>query len=259
MFLIRFGFYGDRKEMSEKRLAVVTGAARGIGRAIVLELLRQGRIVAGLDINAEQLTELENIVKQAGLTVVTRCVDITDTARLTETLEGLATEHNGIGILVNNAGITRDKLMMQMNEEDFDKVINVNLRAAFMATITASRSMVRNKFGRIVNISSVAGVMGQAGSSNYAASKAGLIGMTKSVARELGKKNITANCIAPGFIMTEMTEVLPQAVKDGAMQVIPVKRFGTVEDVARAVAFLASDDAGYITGQVLCVDGGMAM
>jgi len=245
--------------MSEKRLAVVTGAARGIGRAIVLELLKQGRIVAGLDINAEQLGELERIVKEAGFTVLTRCVDITDTSKLTETLEVLSAEYNGIGILVNNAGITRDKLIIQMNEEDFDKVINVNLRAAFMATITASRSMVRNKFGRIINISSVAGVMGQAGSSNYAASKAGIIGMTKSVARELGKKNITANCIAPGFIMTEMTEVLPQAVKDGAMQVIPVRHFGTVEDVARAVAFLASDEAGYITGQVLCVDGGMAM
>jgi 3-oxoacyl-[acyl-carrier protein] reductase len=257
----------ETKKMSEKKLAVVTGAARGIGRAIVLELLKQGRIVAGLDINAEQLVELERIVKEAGppslqradFTVITKCVDITDTAKFTEILETLAAEYNGIGILVNNAGITRDKLIIQMNEEDFDKVINVNLRAAFMATITASRSMVRNKFGRIINISSVAGVMGQAGSSNYAASKAGIIGMTKSVARELGKKNITANCIAPGFIMTEMTEVLPQAVKDGAMQVIPVRHFGTVEDVARAVAFLASDEAGYITGQVLCVDGGMAM
>jgi 3-oxoacyl-[acyl-carrier protein] reductase len=245
--------------MPEKRLAVVTGAARGIGRAIVLELLRQGRIVAGLDINAEQLTELENIVKEVGFSVVTKCVDITDTNKLTETLEALAAEYNGIGILVNNAGITRDKLIIQMDQEDFDKVINVNLRAAFMATVVASKSMVRNKFGRIINISSVAAVMGQAGSSNYAASKAGLIGMTKSVARELGKKNITANCIAPGFIMTEMTQVLAQPVKDAAMQVIPVKRFGTVEDVAKAVAFLASDDAGYMTGQVLCVDGGMAM
>ena len=245
--------------MPEKRLAVVTGAARGIGRAIVLELLKQGRIVAGLDINSGQLGELENVVKEAGFGVVTKCVDITDTNKLTEVLEGLAAEYNGIGILVNNAGVTRDKLIIQMNEEDFDKVINVNLRAAFMATVVASKSMVRNKFGRLINISSVAGVMGQAGSSNYAASKAGLIGMTKSVARELGKKNITANCIAPGFIMTEMTEVLPQAVKDAAMQVIPVRRFGTVEDVAKAVAFLASDEGGYITGQVLCIDGGMAM
>ncbi len=245
--------------MSEKRLAVVTGAARGIGRAIVLELLKQGRIVAGLDINTEQLKELDNVVKNAGFTVITRCVDITDTQQLTEILDTLAKEHGGIGILVNNAGITLDKLMMQMNEEDFDKVINVNLRAAFMATTFAVKSMVRNKFGRIINLSSVAGVMGQAGSSNYAASKAGLIGMTKSVAREVGKKNITANCIAPGFIMTDMTEVLPDAVKEAAKQIIPVRRFGQVEDVARAVAFLASEEAGYITGQVLCVDGGMAM
>ncbi|MEK7996842.1 MAG: 3-oxoacyl-[acyl-carrier-protein] reductase [Planctomycetota bacterium] len=245
--------------MSEKRLAVVTGAARGIGRAIVLELLRRGRIVAGLDIMAEQLNELETIVKEAGFAVVTKCVDITDTPALTETLEALAAEYHGIGVLVNNAGITRDKLMMQMKEEDFDKVMNVNLRAAFIATTIALKSMVRNKFGRIINLSSVAGVMGQAGSSNYAASKAGLIGMTKSVAREVGKKNVTANCIAPGFIMTEMTKVLPDAVKDAAKQIIPVRRFGEVEDVARAVAFLASDEAGYITGQVLCVDGGMAM
>jgi len=247
------------KRMSEQRLAVVTGAARGIGRAIVLELLKRGRIVAGLDINAEQLGELEEVVKEAGFTVVTRCVDITDTAEFTETLKSLADEYDGIGILVNNAGITRDKLMIQMKEEDFDRVINVNLRAAFIATAFAVRSMVRNQFGRIINLSSVAGIMGQAGSSNYAASKAGLIGMTKSVAREVGKKNVTANCIAPGFIMTEMTEVLSDVVKKAAKQIIPVRRFGQVEDVARAVAFLASDEAGYITGQVLCVDGGMAM
>jgi 3-oxoacyl-[acyl-carrier protein] reductase len=245
--------------MSEKRLAVVTGAARGIGRAIVMELLKQDRTVAGLDINAEQLAELEDVVKKAGFKVITKSLDITDTAKLTETLDSLASEHGGIGILVNNAGITRDKLMMQMKEDDFDRVINVNLRAAFIATSVAVRSMVRNKFGRIINLSSVAGIMGQAGSSNYAASKAGLIGMTKSVAREVGKKNVTANCIAPGFIMTDMTDVLPDAVKTAAKQIIPVRRFGQVEDVARAVAFLASDESGYITGQVLCVDGGMAM
>ncbi len=245
--------------MADKRLAVVTGAARGIGRAIVLELLERGRLVAGRDINAEQLGELEKVVKDAGHTVVTKCVDITKSDELANVLEALASEHGGIGILVNNAGITRDKLMMQMKDEDFDSVINVNLRAAFMATTFALRSMVRNKFGRIISMSSVAGVMGQAGSSNYAASKAGLIGMTKSVAREVGKKNVTANCIAPGFIMTEMTAMLPDAVKDAAKQIIPVRRFGQVEDVAKAVAFLSSDEAGYITGQVLCVDGGMAM
>lgn len=245
--------------MTEKRLAVVTGAARGIGRAIVFELLQQGRLVAGLDISENQLKELEEAARQAGFEVLTRCVDITDTPRLTEILEKLAAEHGGIGILVNNAGITRDKLMIQMNDEDFDKVISVNLRAAFTATRVAAKSMIRNKFGRIVNISSVAGVMGQAGSTNYAASKAGLIGMSKSIAREIGKKNVTANCIAPGFIQTEMTAVLPDMVKKAAMDVIPVRRFGTVEDVAKAVAFLTSDEAGYITGQVLCVDGGMAM
>lgn len=245
--------------MPEQRLAVVTGAARGIGRAIVLELLKQGRKVAGLDLNAEQLSELEKIVAEAGYSVITRQVDITQTDTLTETLEKLVEEHGGIGILVNNAGITRDRLMIQMDDEDFDKVIAVNLRAAFVATRVVARSMVRNKFGRLIHISSVAGVMGQAGSANYAASKAGLIGMSKSIAREVGKKNVTSNCIAPGFIMTEMTQVLPDAVKDAAKAVIPMKRFGKPEEIARAVAFLASDDAGYITGQVLCVDGGMAM
>jgi len=245
--------------MAEQRLAVVTGAARGIGRAIVLELLRQGRKVAGLDLNEGQLAELTKVVSEKGFSVITRVLDITKTELLTQVIEELAEEHGGIGILINNAGITRDKLMIQMDDEDFDRVISVNLRAAFAATRVAARSMVRNKFGRIISISSVAGIIGQAGSANYAASKAGLIGMTKSIARELGKKNITANCIAPGFIMTDMTQVLPDAVKDGAMAVIPLKRFGTPEDVARAAAFLASDEAGYITGQVLCVDGGMAM
>ncbi len=245
--------------MSDKRLAIVTGAARGIGRAIVLALLKQGRTVAGLDLNAEQLRQLETAAKETGYSVITRCVDITNDAKLTETLDSLSEEFGGVGILVNNAGITRDKLMMQMDAEDYDKLMAVNLRAAFMATKHVLRSMVRNKFGRIINISSVAGVMGQAGSANYAASKAGLIGMTKSIAREVGKKNITANCIAPGFIQTEMTDILPQQVKDAAMEVIPVKRMGTVADVAHAVAFLAEDESGYITGQVLCVDGGMAM
>ena len=245
--------------MSEQRLAVVTGAARGIGREIVFEMLKQDRVVAALDINTEQLGELEKAVKEAGYSVITKCVDITDTEKLTEVLKSLAKEHGGVGILVNNAGITRDRLMMQMDDEDFDKVISVNLRAAFFATRTVLRSMIRNKFGRIVSLSSVAGVMGQAGSTNYAASKAGLIGMTKSIVREVAKKNITANCIAPGFIMTEMTEGLPQPVKDAAKAVIPARKFGTPADVAKAIAFLTRDDTGYVTGQTICVDGGMAM
>lgn len=245
--------------MPEKRLAVVTGAARGIGRSIVLELLKQGRIVAGLDINSEQLSELEDVVKEAGFAVVTKCVDITDTDEFTEVLEALASEYGGIGILVNNAGITRDGLIMRMSDEDFDKVIDVNLRAAFIAIRTAVKSMVRNKFGRIISLSSVSGVIGNPGQANYATSKAGLIGLTKTVAREFAKKNITANCIAPGFIISEMTDKLPQPVKDAAKQMIPLRRFGSVEDVANVAAFFASDEAGYITGQVLCVDGGMAM
>ena len=245
--------------MSEKRLAVVTGAARGIGRAVVLQLLKQGRIVAGLDLNVEQLEEMEKVVKEQGFTVITHCVDITDTKKLTEILESLAGQHQGIGILVNNAGITRDRLMMQMDEDDYDKLMAVNLRAAFMAAKVVLRSMIRNKFGRIISLSSVAGVMGQAGSANYAASKAGLIGMTKSIVREVAKKGITANCIAPGFIMTDMTEGLPESVKETAKQAIPARKFGTTDDVAKAVAFLASDDAAYITGQVIAVDGGMSM
>ncbi len=245
--------------MSQERLAVVTGAARGIGRAIVLELLTQGRVVAGLDIIGDQLRELEAVVKQAGFTIVTKCVDITDTAAFTETLEALAAEYGNIDILVNNAGITRDNLLIRMTDEEFDKVLEVNLRAAFVGMRTAARFMMRNKFGRIINISSVSGVMGNAGQTNYSASKAGLIGMTKTAARELAKKNVTANCVAPGFIDTEMSRKLPEPVIEAAKQLIPVRRLGSVEDVAKAVAFLASDEAGYITGQVLCVDGGMAM
>ena len=245
--------------MSDKKLAIVTGAARGIGRATVLELLKQGRIVAGLDIMPEPLKELETVVAEAGFSVITRCVDITDTPELTEIIGQLDKEHGPVGILVNNAGITRDKLMMQMDDSDYDMLMNVNLRAAFMATRAVLRPMIRNKFGRIISLSSVAGVMGQAGSTNYAASKAGLIGMTKSIVREVAKKNITANCIAPGFIQTDMTNALPEQVKEAAKQAIPSRKLGKPEDVAKAIAFLASDDSGYINGQVLCVDGGMAM
>jgi 3-oxoacyl-[acyl-carrier protein] reductase len=245
--------------MSEQRLAVVTGAARGIGKCVVMRLLEQGRIVAAIDLLEEQLKELEAAVKETGKSVITRCCDITDTKKFTQVLEELADEHGGIGILVNNAGITRDNLVMRMSDDEFDKVIAVNLRAAFVATRTASKYMVRNKWGRIISLSSVSGVMGNAGQANYSASKAGLIGMTKTVARELARKNVTANCIAPGFIETEMTTTLPEQVKEAAKQVIPLRRMGSTDDIAHAIAFLASDEAGYITGQVLCVDGGMAM
>lgn len=245
--------------MSEKKLAVVTGAARGIGKCVVMRLLEQGRIVAAVDLLEEQLRELQTQVEQAGHNVITRCCDITDTEKFTKVLEELAEQHDGIGILVNNAGITRDNLLLRMSDDEFDKVIAVNLRAAFVATRVAAKYMVRNKWGRIISLSSVSGVMGNAGQVNYSASKAGLIGMTKTVARELARKNITANCVAPGFIETEMTAVLPDQVKEAAKQIIPLRRMGSADDVAQAIGFLASDEAGYITGQVLCVDGGMAM
>ena len=245
--------------MAEQRLAVVTGAARGIGRAIVLALLKQGRDVAAIDVSAETLEELQGVVKEAGYTCKTLCVDITDTKAYTQVIDDLAQEFGGIGILVNNAGITRDNLLIRMSDDEFDAVLNVNLRAAFIGTRAAAKSMMRKKFGRIINISSVSGVMGNAGQTNYSASKAGLIGMTKTIARELAKKGVTANCIAPGFIETAMARKLPEAVLDAAKAAIPMRQLGAVEDIANAVAFLASEESGYITGQVLCVDGGMAM
>jgi 3-oxoacyl-[acyl-carrier protein] reductase len=245
--------------MPDKRIAIVTGAARGIGREVVLELARGGCHVVGLDIMADHLKELESVAKEQGLSVETKCLDITDTDLLTETLESVIKTHGSVGILVNNAGITRDGLMIQISNENLDKVMDVNFRAAFIATRIVLRPMIRNKFGRVISLSSVAGVMGNAGQANYASSKAALIGMTKSVAREVAKKGVTANCIAPGFIRTEMTDILPEPVKDAAKQMIPARRFGKPADIAKAIAFLASEEAGYITGQVLCVDGGMAM
>jgi len=245
--------------MSDERLAIVTGGGRNIGRAIVFALARQGRKVAALDIDENTLAELKELARKEGFGILTEKLDITDSGTLTATIEKLADEHAGVGILVNNAGITRDNLLMRMTDDEFDKVIEVNLKAAFVATRAAVRSMMRNRFGRIINISSVAGVMGNAGQTNYSASKAGLIGMAKTVAKELGKKNITANCIAPGFIQTDMIETVPDKLKEMAKMMIPMNRFGTVDDIAHAVAFLASEPAGYVTGQVLCVDGGMAM
>ncbi|MHC5015139.1 MAG: SDR family NAD(P)-dependent oxidoreductase [Planctomycetota bacterium] len=224
--------------MAEKRLAIVTGGARGIGRAIVLALARQGRRVVAFDIDEPRLQELSEVARQEGLDdVLTQKLDITDSDALTAAIERLEEEHGGLAILVNNAGITRDKLILSMKDEDFDRVMEINLRAAFVATRAAAKIMMLNRFGRIINIGSVAGVIGNAGQSNYAASKAALIGMAKSLARELASRNVTVNCVAPGFIAT----------------------FGDSHDVAQAVAFLASEDCGYITGQVVCVDGGMAL
>ncbi|MCF7957919.1 MAG: 3-oxoacyl-[acyl-carrier-protein] reductase [Phycisphaerae bacterium] len=245
--------------MTEKRLAIVTGGGRGIGLAIVMALEKQGRKVVAMDIDKARLAELQEKAEKEGLDILTECIDITDSDALTACMERLGDAHGGIGILVNNAGITRDGLVVTISDDDFDKVIAINLKASFVATRAATKSMMRHRFGRIISISSVSGVIGNAGQSNYAASKAALIGMSKCVAREFAKRNITANCVAPGFIVTEMTAVLPEKAKDYAKSAIPMNKFGAVEDIANAVAFFASDDSGYITGQVLCVDGGMAM
>jgi 3-oxoacyl-[acyl-carrier protein] reductase len=250
----------DALIMAEKRLAIVTGGARGIGRAIVLALARQGRRVVAFDIDEPRLKELQEIARQEGLDdVLTEKLDITDSEALTAAIERLDEEHGGLAILVNNAGITRDKLILTMKDEDFDRVMEINLRAAFVATRAAAKAMMLNRFGRIINLGSVAGVIGNAGQSNYAASKAALIGMAKSLARELASRNVTVNCVAPGFIATEMTDVLPDKVKEYAKETIPMNRFGDSHDVAQAVAFLASEECGYVTGQVVCVDGGMAL
>ncbi len=246
--------------MAEKRLAIVTGGARGIGRAIVLALARQGRRVVAFDIDEPRLKELQEVARQEGLDdVLTEKLDITDSEALTAAIERLDEQHGGLAILVNNAGITRDKLFLIMKDEDFDRVLEINLRAAFVATRAAAKAMMLNRFGRIINIASVAGVIGNAGQSNYAASKAALIGLARSLARELAGSNVTVNCVAPGFIATEMTDVLPDKVKEYARKTIPMNRFGDSHDVAQAVAFLASEECGYVTGQVVCVDGGMAL
>lgn len=242
------------------KVAVVTGASRGIGRQIARTMAREGAIViVNYNGSAARAEEVVNeIVEAGGQAEAVQC-NISDFAASQEFLANVISKYKRIDILVNNAGITRDNLLMKMSEEDFDAVLNTNLKGAFNCIRHVSRQMLKQKSGRIINISSVSGVMGNAGQANYCASKAGLIGLTKSVARELGSRGITANAIAPGFIETEMTEVLSEDVKKAMGDQIPLKRFGRTEDIAEMAAFLASDRASYVTGQVISVDGGMAM
>lgn len=246
-------------ETSGKRVAIVTGASRGIGKAIAMRLAADGRHVALLSRSAPPLNDLKAQIEQAGGEASVLAVDVGDGAALGKAVDQIAEQHGRLDILVNNAGITKDGLIMRMSDEDWAEVIRVNLTSAFVACRHAARPMMRGRFGRIVNISSTSGVVGNAGQANYAAAKAGLLGLTKSIAREMGGKGITANVIAPGFISTDMTDHLPQDVKDHVLALMAVKRLGTSDDIAAAVAYVTSDAAGFLTGQTICVDGGMTM
>lgn len=240
--------------------AVVTGGGRGIGRAVCLELARLGADVAvNYSGSAQDAEDTARECRALGVRAFAHRADVSDPDQAAGLIDAAVREFGGIDILVNNAGITRDGLLMRMSEEDFTSVLDTNLKGAFHCMKAACRPMMKQRCGRIVNISSVVGVRGNAGQANYAASKAGLIGLSKSVAKELAGRGITVNCVAPGFIETAMTDVLPQAVKDKILAEIPMARLGAAGDVAAAVAYFAGPAAAYVTGQVLCVDGGMAM
>jgi 3-oxoacyl-[acyl-carrier protein] reductase len=243
----------------DKRVAIVTGASRGIGRGIAKRLAKDGRHVVAVARNAEQLQSLEAEITAAGGSCEFRTCDLADGLAVQRMVEEVSEKHGRLDILVNNAGITKDGLLMRMSDADFDEVINVNLRSVFIACRAASRPILRGKFGRVVNIGSVSGVAGNKGQANYASAKAGVIGLTKSIAKELGAKGITANVVAPGFVETDMTAFLGPDDKKKVAEHITVGRLGIPEDIAAAVAYLTADDAGYITGQVLVVDGGLPM
>ena len=244
----------------EGQTAVVTGASRGIGRAIALRLASEGALVAvNYQGSKERAEAVKAEIEELGGTALLYQCNVADFAACEEFLKAVTEQTGRLDILVNNAGITRDGLLMRMSEEDYDAVLNTNLKGTFNCIRFASRQMLKQKSGRIINISSVSGVLGNAGQANYSASKAGIIGLTKSAARELASRGITVNAIAPGFVNTEMTEGLSEKVKEGAVAQIPLGKFGEPEDIAEAALFLASKGAGYMTGQVLHVDGGMAM
>lgn len=242
------------------RNALVTGGSRGIGRAVCLELASRGANVAvNCAGNARAAEETAAACRELGVQAFAVQADVSDSAAAGAMVKAVIERFGRLDILVNNAGITRDKLALQMKNEDLDAVLDTNLKGAFYCMRAAYRPMMKQRYGRIVNLSSVVGLRGNPGQANYAASKAGLIGMSKSIAKELASRNVTVNLVAPGFIGTDMTAVLPEAAREALLKSIPMARLGQPEDVARAVAFFAAEDAGYITGQVLCVDGGMAV
>lgn len=240
------------------RVAIVTGASRGIGRAIAMALAQRG---AGVVVNytgrADAAAQAAEAIRGTGGRVLVYQANVVDPGEANALVKAAIDEFGRVDILVNNAGITRDNLILRMKDEDWDAVLEVNLKGAFNCTRAAARGMVKNHYGRIINISSVVGLTGNSGQANYCAAKAGLIGFTKAMAKELGSRSITVNAVAPGFITTEMTAGLPEEVKEKMLAQVPLKRFGGPEEVAELVAFLASDAAGYITGQTIAIDGGM--
>ncbi|NLB62116.1 MAG: 3-oxoacyl-[acyl-carrier-protein] reductase [Clostridiales bacterium] len=246
--------------MLKGKAALITGASRGIGRAIALSMAKQGAnvaiVYAGNNLAA---SEVENEISSLGVKAKSYRCNVADYSAVEKLIEEVTLEFGGIDILVNNAGITRDKLIMQMNEADFDDVLNINLKGAYNMIKHTSRQFIKKRSGRIINITSVSGIMGNAGQANYSSSKAGMIGLTKSVAREFAGRNITCNAIAPGFIGTDMTDAMPESAKEELIKNIPLKRIGEPNDIANLAVFLASDLATYITGEVIRVDGGLSM
>lgn len=243
----------------ENKIALVTGAARGIGRAIAVQLAADGADVALCDVQADWLEETAAAVRGLGRRAECYAMDVADGAAVGAAVARAAADFGRLDILVNNAGITRDTLLIRMSEEDWDRVLDINLKGAFLVTRAVAKLMMKQRAGAIVNIASVVGLTGNAGQANYTASKAGLIALTKTAAKELGSRNIRVNAVAPGFIRTAMTDQLSEAAKDAMLRLVPLGRPGEPEDVARAVAFLASDNAAYVNGQVLTVCGGMVM
>lgn len=245
--------------MLDGKLALVTGASRGIGRAIALELARLGATVAGTATTVEGAQAFGAALQEAGGKGGGFVMNVTQTAQVDQCLAAIQQAHGDVAILVNNAGITRDNLLVRMREEDWDTVLDTDLKSAYRLCKAAVRPMMKARYGRIINITSVIGSMGNAGQSNYAAAKAGMMGFTKSLARELGSRSITVNCVAPGFIDTDMTRALPEESRKALIGHVPLARFGDVSEVAACVAFLASPGAAYVTGTTLHVNGGMYM
>jgi len=241
------------------KVALVTGASRGIGRAVALELGRLGATVVGTATTESGAANISEGLKAAGVTGQGMVLNVTDAASVTEVLKTITSQYGAPLILVNNAGITKDNLMMRMKDEEWDAVIDTNLKSVYRTSKACLRGMTKARWGRIINISSVVATMGSMGQANYAASKAGVEGFTRSLARELGSRNITVNAVAPGFIATDMTEVLPEAQKELLVNQVPLARLGQPEEIAAAVGFLASEPAAYITGETLHVNGGMNM